>query len=275
MDIITYISHPFNGLPAKFIMEFLGSMIFHFIGSVSPTASANSIILMVLIYFTAKISGGHLNPAVSWTFMLLGHINPIEMMVYWLAQIAGCITGALWIAALVPGIYIRNSQNQIQYDGCFIPNNQLTNSRIFGWEALCTFNFILPIFAVVWYTQVKSGYGNTGPIIVGLSLYANALACGSWTGAALNPARVLGSPAVFNCGNNQNIFYYIIGEITGATAAVLAIIPWYGIAQESWYIDNISKKITNNLIVFTSNNNVGISKIIRERRNNNEIFMQV
>lgn len=277
MDLLDYIKHPLNGLPAKFAIEFLGSMMFHFIGSVSSNALSNSIILMVLIYFTAKISGGHLNPAVSWTFMLLGHMNPIEMFVYWLAQISGCITGALWIACLVPGIYIRKSANHniIIYDGCFIPNDKLSNARIFGWEALCTFNFILPIFAVVWYTQNKNGYGNTGPIIVGLSLFANALACGSWTGAALNPARVLGSPAVFNCGNNNSLFYYIIGEITGATVAVLAIIPWYGIAQESWYIDNISNKITNKLIVFTSNNNTGISKIVRARHNNNEVVTQV
>jgi glycerol uptake facilitator-like aquaporin len=277
MNLIKYIVQRFNKLPAKFIMEFLGSMIFHFIGSVSPTPLSNSIILMVLIYFTAKISGGHLNPAVSWTFMLLGHINPFEMIIYWIAQISGCITGALWIACLVPEIYIRNSTNHysILYDGCFIPNNTLSNARIFGWEALCTFNFILPIFAVVWYTQVKSGYGNTGPIIVGLSLFANALACGSWTGAALNPARVLGSPVVFNCENNKTLFYYIIGEITGATAAVLAIIPWYGIAQEAWYIDNISKKITNKLIVFTSNNNVGMSKILKACNNNNEDITQL
>lgn len=278
MEITDYFINPFYGLPAKFCSEFIGSMIFHFIGSVSPTAMANGIILMVLVYYTSKISGGHLNPAVSWTFMLLGHLNPLEMFMYWFAQISGCIVGALWIAALVPSIYIRDSQtpSDYLYDGCFIPNDQLSNARIFGWEALCTFNFLLPIFAVVWHSREKDGYGYVGPIIIGLSLYANALAAGYWTGGAFNPARVFGSPAVFNCGNTSSIFYYVIGEITGATGAVFAIIPWYGIAEHSWYIP--PKKINESLddakdnyefarkIGFTSKCNTGVNKVLRERK---------
>jgi glycerol uptake facilitator-like aquaporin len=268
MEIKEYYINPFNGLPAKFFTEFIGCMIFHFIGSVAPTAMANAIVLMVLIYFTAKISGGHLNPAVSWTFMLLGHINPFEMFIYWIAQISGCIIGALWIAALIPSMYIRKLQTPIDYlyDGCFIPNNQLSKVRIFGWEAFCTFNFILPIFAVVWHSKLKDNYGYVGPIIIGLSLYANVLAAGFWTGGAFNPARVFGSPAIFNCGNNSSIFYYVIGEITGATAAVLVIIPWYGIAKHSWYIHKVPKKISNKLNVFTSSCNTGVTKIIKDKR---------
>lgn len=237
-----------GGLLAKFAIEAIGCMIFHFIGSVAPTASSNAITLMVMVYYTAKISGGHLNPAVSLTFASLGHINPIEMLVYWSGQITGCILGALWIACLVPSLYIRSGADN--YSGCFIPNTELSNANIFGWEAFSTFSFIVPIFAVVWYTQNKDGYGNTGPIIVGLSLFVNALACGPWTGAALNPARVLGSPAVFNCGNKNKIVYYILGEIAGALAAVLAIIPWYGIGKDAWYIKKIPSNVKNNIILF-------------------------
>eukprot|EP00798_Chlamydomonas_sp_ICE-L_P019572 gene19570-26256_t len=64
-------------LSSWLLAEFTGSMIFHFIGSASPTPAANGIALIVLVYFTAKISGAHLNPAVSFTFMLLGHTNPL------------------------------------------------------------------------------------------------------------------------------------------------------------------------------------------------------
>lgn len=233
---------------AKFIMECTGCMIFHFVGSVAPNALANAIVLLVLVYYTSKVSGAHLNPAVSLTFTVLGHTTPVEMLIYWAAQILGCIFGALWIACLVPNLSIRG--HDARYDGCFIPDNRLNRAEIFGWEALCTFNFILPIFAVVWYTEKKSGYGNTGPFIVGMSLLANALACGQWTGGALNPARVLGSPAVFDCGNTQQIFYYIIGELTGALAASLAIIPWYGISDDAWYLHTVPKKYKEKLILF-------------------------
>jgi len=213
-------------------------MIFHFVGSISATPWTNGLALLVLVYFTAKISGSHLNPSVSTTFMLLGHINPMEMLVYWIAQVSGCLIGAMWISLLVPGIHIGESVDPllIQYSGCFIPNSTLSNAQIYGWEAVCTFCFITPIFAVVWYTQHKSGYGNTGPIIVGCSLIVNAFVAGPFTGAALNPARVMASPIVYKCPTNLlKILYYILGEMTGGILAPLLIIPWYGISSSGWY----------------------------------------
>jgi glycerol uptake facilitator-like aquaporin len=218
-------------------------MMFHFIGSISPTPIANSMALMVLVYYTAKTSGAHLNPALSLTFTLLGHTNPLEMLFYWIAQITGCAIGALWIALLVPGLGVRQRIEKHAYDGCFIPRSDLSNAAIFGWEAFTTFCFIVPIFSVVWYTTHKKGYGNTGPIMIGFSLFASALAAGPFTGAALNPARVLGSPIVFDCMNRSVIFYYIIGELCGAALVPLVIMPWYGISREAWYIGCIPNTI--------------------------------
>ena len=235
-----WLVEPRPHLFSKVTAEFIACMMFHFIGSVSATAFTNGIALMVLVYYTAKTSGAHLNPALSLTFMLLGHTNPLELLCYWIAQIAGCICGALWIAALVPELEIGSSISRIGsgpfYDGCFIPADGVDNARIFGWEAVCTFCFIVPIFSVVWYTIHKKGYGNTGPLMVGLSLMANAFVAGPFTGAALNPARVLGSAAVFNCNNNHYIFYYIIGQVLAGLMVPFAIMPWYGIYPEAWYM---------------------------------------
>jgi len=221
-------------------------MIFHFIGSVSPTPLANAMCLMAVVYYAAKVSGAHLNPSVSLTFTLLGFTNPLEMLFYWAAQIVGCCLGALWVAALVPYLHVRSAIDG--YDGlsgCFVPHEMLSKAEIFGWEAVCTFSFLVPVFSVVWYTQHKEGYGNTGPVMIGLSLFASALAAGPFTGAALNPARVLGSPMVFDCGVNQYIFYYIIGEIVAAFATAMAIIPWYGICDQAWYIMFLPESVKN------------------------------
>lgn len=232
------ITHSDPSIYHRMMAEFTGCMMFHFLGSISPTAAANGISLMVIVYYTAKLSGAHLNPAVSLTFCILGHTNPIEMLLYWISQIAGCAVGALWISALVPEVNIRDPikfpGEAIEHHGCFTPNERINDAQVFGWEALCTFCFISHIFSVVWYTQNKNGYGNTGPLIVGLSLFANALACGSFTGGALNPARVLGSQIVYNCPYRK-VYTYIFGEITGAIFAALAIIPWYGISVTPWY----------------------------------------
>lgn len=219
------------------LVEFTACMMFHFIGSVSPTPWANGIALIVLVYYTAKISGAHLNPSVTLAFCILGHIDPLELVVYWAAQVIGCIAGALWIAALVPGLYLRSYPSGQFHDltGCFTPNHALTNFQVFAWEAVCTCCFIVPVFSVVWYTQNKKGYGNTGPLIVGLSLIANALACGQFTGASFNPARSVGSPAVFDCPYSKNTYVYVLGELVGGALATVAIIPWYGISRTAWY----------------------------------------
>jgi glycerol uptake facilitator-like aquaporin len=228
-----------DGLLYKIWAEFIGCMMFHFIGSVSPTPWANGISLMVLVYFIAKISGAHLNPSVSTVFMLLGYINPLEMIAYWFAQVCGCAAGALWIWALVPNLFLMTyiaDSDALAHSGCFVPKQGISDIQIYGWETLCTFCFIAPIFAVVWYTSHKSGYGNTGPIMVGLSLMANAFVAGQYTGAALNPARAVGSPIVFNCPANNKLGYYILGEMTAAVLAPIILIPWYGIANKCWYV---------------------------------------
>jgi glycerol uptake facilitator-like aquaporin len=220
-------------LLTKALSEFTGSMIFHFIGSVSPTVLTNAASLLVLVYYTARMSGAHLNPALTLTFSLLGYTNLLELVIYFVAQFSGAIFGALWIAALVPGLPIGAvvAESSDLAHGCFYPKTDgMTTFRIIGWEAVCTFCFILPIFSVVWYTQNKSGYGNTGPIIVGMSLYAAASACAPWTGGALNPARVVASQAVFRCPNPGDIPYYMIGEFLGAAVVPIAVAPWYGVS---------------------------------------------
>jgi glycerol uptake facilitator-like aquaporin len=256
-----WVTRPQPSLIVKGFAEFMACMLFHFIGSVCATAAANGVVLMVLVYYTAKMSGAHLNPAVSFTFTLLGHTNPVEMLVYWVAQLAGCVVGALWLAALVPGLHIGAQVTSYRSgaaldnllagpaDGCFLPDGELTNAQIWGWEAAGTFCFLVPIFSVVWYTQHKSGYGNTGPIMVGLSLYAAAMATGPWTGAALNPARVLASPIVFRCPRPQTLLYYVLGQLTGAFCVPVAIVPWYGISGAPWY--RLPQRTIDNMVTIT------------------------
>jgi glycerol uptake facilitator-like aquaporin len=248
----TFESRP--SLLTKAAAEFTGCMIFHFLGSVSPTASTNAVALMVLVYYTAKLSGAHLNPALTMTFALLGYTNPVEVLVYWIAQVSGCIFGAMWISALVPGLAIGGpvgieiEGTDTEVAGCFEAENGLSLAQTFGWEAVGTFCFILPIFSVVWYTQSKSGYGNTGPIIVGLSLYASASAVGQFTGGALNPARAVASAIVYKCPGGSSIWSYVAGEFVGAMVVPLAVIPWYGVSAtvpsaEQKYIEDANATI--------------------------------
>lgn len=223
-------------LISRACVELLACMFFHFVGSVAPTPVANSVALMVAVHFAAKMSGAHLNPAISLTFSLLGHTPPLEMLVYWVSQVAGSVFGALLVALLVPGCVVGGRPDDLAVAGCFVPRPGLDDARTFGWEAVATLTFITSVFSVVWYTQNKSGYGMTGPIMIGLSLLASAYAAGPWTGAALNPARALGSAIVFDCARSSVTALYVAGEMLAGLLAPIIIVPWYGIAERAWYI---------------------------------------
>ena len=234
-------------LVSRFFAEFLGCMVFHFIGSAAPTALVNGATLTAMVHLTAKISGAHLNPAVSLTFTALGHTNPAEMLVYWMAQVLGCATGAAWLLLMTPPNHPS--------DGCFVSNTELTGAQVFGWEAITTFSFILTVFSVVWYTQNKTGYAGTGPLIIGIALAANAAAATPYTGGALNPARLLASPIVFKCPVEP---LYIAGEMAASLLAALVVIPFYGVSENAWYrlpnvINTVAARSTGSIILKTSN----------------------
>lgn len=63
----------------------------------------------------------------------------------------------------------------------------------------------------------------------------------------MNPARVLGSFAVFDCGNGRHIGMYIAGQFAASLLAAICVVPWYGIATDAWYMQwipvNIRKRM--------------------------------
>jgi glycerol uptake facilitator protein len=230
-------------LVTKFTSEFIGCMLFHLMGSLSPTPECNAVTLMTIVFFTAKLSGGHLNPIITWIFNLLGYTNPIELCVYIVSQIAGSIIGALWLSTIVPELQIGCNNQGVKYNGCFVPHEALSITQIIACEALGTYSFSIIIFSVVWYTQKKQGYGTIGPIMVGLSLLSPAYAFGRYSGAAFNPARTIASYIVYKCVPGYVVWCYVVGQTLGSFLAALTIVPWYGIAEDSWYMPLIKREI--------------------------------
>lgn len=243
MELVTKWINVSPSLPSKFLVEFFATMFFHFLGSLSATPWGNGIVLIGLVYYTAKISNAHINPAITLAFSILGYHNPIEVIVYWIAQVSGAIVGALWLALLVPNLNIRDDITTQLYSGCF--TSTIPHWSIFGFELIGTLSFLLPIYAMLWLTTHKDGFGGSGALIVGISLVGNALAIAPFTGAAFNPARVIASPVVFDCNNSNYMGYYIFGELVGAILVCLFIMPWYGVPIDAWYFHMLPEKGQN------------------------------
>jgi aquaporin TIP len=90
-------------LYAALAAEFTGMLLFALYGGEARDQAAaygNGLTLAVLIYATANISGGHLNPAVTLGTVISGHLAWRRGLLYMAAQFLGGIVGA----APLPGV---------------------------------------------------------------------------------------------------------------------------------------------------------------------------
>ncbi|MFE6910782.1 MIP/aquaporin family protein [Streptomyces erythrochromogenes] len=151
------------------------------------------------VYVAARLSGAHLNPAVSVALAAFKGFPWKKVGPYALAQVAGAFVGALivrWnyteaLAAADPG-------HTIKTQGVFstLPANGNPNLPVTEWGALRdqiigTAILLLLIFAVTDLLGTPPG-ANLAPFIVGLIVVAIGMAWGTNAGYAINPARDLG-----------------------------------------------------------------------------------
>lgn len=225
---------PANGA-RKFVVavaaEFIASLLFALYGNATPSQWGpwgNGITLAVLVYITANVSGGHINPAVTFSTILTGHINFTKGLCYIVAQIGGACIGTLLMVPLTIGATVGMGNNG---PGCFTPNDgqAISLAQAFGWEAIMTFVLVSTVYAVA---VGEPSFGNIGPFAIGLALWASGFIGSQYTGTALNPSRVLGTSIVFDCYWSQ-AWVYILAEFAGAFVAGLCSWPLYGTGP-SW-----------------------------------------
>lgn len=215
-------------LDAKFAnalqAEFLGTLLLQVISSTTGSALGYGLTYAVLVYATKHVSGGHLNPALTLGSAVTMHMDWIKALSYILAQIAGAIVGALLEALLIPGLHV--GKNAFRAPGCFYPGH-ISSWQLLLWEALLTFAFVYIAYAV---QVTQPGHGNVSPLAMGLAIWALGEAGGKYTGAALNPARVIASALVFLCTPQKAFWFYLIGEVLGGVlGALIATVHYSGL----------------------------------------------
>ncbi|XP_078392667.1 aquaporin-3-like [Cetorhinus maximus] len=151
------------------------------------------------IYVSGGISGGHLNPAVTFSLCLLGRFPWKKLPFYIFFQTLGGFVGA----AIVYGVHhdgIHSVDNgTLSVTGpratAFIfgtyPAPFLSLSNGFIDQLIGTGALLLCIFAVV-DTQNYGAPKILQPIFIGLSVVAIGMSTGSNSGYAINPARDFG-----------------------------------------------------------------------------------
>src|SRR5438105_531449 len=90
----------------SFALTFIGIMAIHHAGSgagLLSIALAHGLTLAIFVTATMAASGGHLNPAVTASFVVTGKMTISEGLAYWIAQLAGGVIAALAAYAVLGG----------------------------------------------------------------------------------------------------------------------------------------------------------------------------
>ncbi|CAI9727836.1 aquaporinaquaporin-like-like [Octopus vulgaris] len=165
----------------------------------------SGIFITIIIGTLGHISGGHVNPAVSLGFAIVGDISWIRCIFYTLAQMLGAVVGAAVIRTVAPS-------TMYQTFGVVGPGPGVSDVHAMIMELLITFLLLFGILAAVDKGR-KDSIGSV-PLHIGLIVSLNMFAAINITGGAMNPCRAFG-PAVIT-GVWTAHWAYWIGPLTGS-----------------------------------------------------------
>ncbi|KAG5043761.1 hypothetical protein JHK87_007676 [Glycine soja] len=172
--------------------------------------------IFVLVYCTAGISGGHINPAVTFGLFLARKVSLIRAVGYMVAQVLGAISGVGLVKALQKSHYNRyNGGVNMLADG-------YSKGTGLGAEIIGTFILVYTVFSATDPKRVArdSHVPVLAPLPIGFAVFIVHLATIPITGTGINPARSLGPAVIFNnekAWDDQWIFW--VGPFIGAAIA--------------------------------------------------------
>jgi len=198
-----------NNLVRKSISEAMGVMIFVtsiVAASFNPTfhnlALASTLAIMILL--TSGVSGGHLNPAVSFFLFARKEINLSTLVAYWVAQLSGAALG------LYLGFALSGTPVQAITAPAGIPAN-----AVFIGELMST-----TILVIIINRLASTKRAQLIPFAVGL--WVLAASTFTLTGAQANPAVTFA--LMLRDGFSQGSLGIVLAEFAGALLALLYVL---------------------------------------------------
>jgi aquaporin TIP len=190
-------------------------------GLVIAVALAHGLAIMVLMAAIAKISGGHINPAITFAAAITGKIKISTAALYVAGQLIAAILGAL----LLKGIIAAPLEHGLGVNALG-PTSEpvlLLEDQVGGGagaglllEAVLTFMLVFVVFATVIDPK---GLTHLAPVAVGLTYTVGQLMAIPLTGGSMNPARSFGPAVAANIWSDHWIYW--LGPLIGAGIAAI------------------------------------------------------
>nr|QMS54634.1 aquaporin TIP2;1 [Monochasma savatieri] len=210
-----------------YIAEFISTLLFVFAGvgsaiaynkltsdaSLDPPglvaiAVCHGFALFVAVSVGANISGGHVNPAVTFGLAVGGQITILTGLFYWIAQLLGAVVASFLLKVVTGGLAIPTH-------GVGAGIGAVEGVVM---EIIITFALVYTVYATAADPK-KGSLGTIAPIAIGFIVGANILAAGPFSGGSMNPARSFG-PAVAS-GDFAGHWIYWVGPLIGGGLAGL------------------------------------------------------
>ncbi|WP_129698684.1 MIP family channel protein [Parabacteroides goldsteinii] len=217
----------------KYLAEMIGTMVLVlmgcgsavFAGTVQPFSSVGTLgvafafglAVLTMVYTIGKISGCHINPAITLGMLLSKRISGKDAGMYMIFQVIGAIIGSSILFILA-----KDSGSTTTLTGA---NGYHDLVPAFVAETVFTFIFLL----VVLGSTSKGANTKFAGIAIGLALVLIHIVSIPITGTSVNPARSIG-PALFQGGEAlSQLWLFIVAPFLGAAIAALV---WKGINTE-------------------------------------------
>jgi aquaporin Z len=179
-----------------------------FPNTISRTAAvvAPGLMVLAIILFMGKVSGAHLNPAVSIAFAARGDFPWRRVPAYIVVQLAGAFLAAWFVQAVI---------NVSASYGANYPAHGYTSLDAFWMETILTLGLVSVILGTASGAQNLGVFGALG---VGGYIALAGLWGSPISGASMNPARSFGPDLV--SADFTAYWVYVAGPLLGAALAV-------------------------------------------------------
>lgn len=174
--------------------------------------------VFALVYCTAGISGGHINPAITFGLFLARKLSLTRTVFYMILQCLGAIFGAGVVKGMQKGMY------EVEGGGANIVAHGYTKGDGLGAEIMGTF---VLVYTVCSATDAKRKSRDShipvlAPLPIGFAVFLVHLATIPITGTGINPAKSLAVAIIYDrshAWDDQWIFW--VGPLVGAALASL------------------------------------------------------
>ena len=208
----TVVRYLAEGIGTLFLVFTVGASVRN--GSVLAPLAIGAV-LMAMIYAGGHISGGHFNPAVTVAALVRGRIGLRDAIGYWIAQFVGGLLGAgAVLLAVAPG-QVETAPGQVE--ALSLSGHAMVAALVA--ELLFTFALCYVVLNVATSKDHpnNSFYG----LAIGFTVIAGAVAVGDVSGAAFNPAVVVGGVAM-GIFSAPLLLTYIAAQVIAGIAAGFA-----------------------------------------------------